>query len=103
MGSGHRLNACEATANRKDGVTLRGAGFELNGCRAQRNGIDGISGEGGRFGFFGNHADDNGRNGLVVGGLDLTDGGGNSGAGNRGNGLQRPAVQCEIGGQPCRS
>lgn len=102
MGSGHRLNGCEATGNRKDGVNVRGVGIELNACTARGNGVDGIAGEGTAIGVYASRADENARNGLVVGGAQATDGGGNAGAGNRGEGQQRPAVQCEVGGDPCR-
>jgi hypothetical protein len=103
MGSGHRLNGCEAARNRKDGVSVRGAGIQLNACRANDNGGDGIAGEGGKLAFYFNRADDNRRHGIIVGGTELVDGGGNSGSGNRGERLPRPAVQCEIGSKPCRS
>ncbi|MDX2168922.1 MAG: hypothetical protein SF182_17755, partial [Deltaproteobacteria bacterium] len=102
MGSGHRLALAEATRNRRDGISLRGAGFEVTASVATANGIDGISGEGGDIGLFSNRADGNARNGLVVSGLRLVDGGGNSGSGNRGEGQQRPAIQCAIDGTPCK-
>lgn len=102
MGSSLRLNLCTATGNRKDGITLRGSGHEITGCTARGNGQDGVSGDGGGLSFYGNAADDNARNGLAVTGVRLVDGGGNHGTGNRGNGLQRPAIQCEIGGTPCQ-
>jgi hypothetical protein len=102
MGSGFRLNLCTSTGNGRDGVTLRGSGHELTGCAARGNAHSGIVGDGGNLGFFNNRADDNGRNGLAVTGLRLVDGGGNSGSGNRGEGSQRPATQCEIGGTPCK-
>ena len=102
MGSGMRLNLCVATGNRKDGVTLRGAGHEVTACDARGNAHDGISGEGANLAFYANGAEDNGRDGLAVTGGHLVDGGGNSGSGNRGEGLQRPAIQCEIGSAPCQ-
>src|SRR5438445_322401 len=52
--------------------------------------------------FGGDQAIDNDGNGILVGGHDVVDAGGNSGSGNRGLRQQRPAVQCEIDGQPCR-
>jgi len=102
MGSGHRLAVAESRRNRRDGISVRGSGFELTACNATGNGMDGISGEGGDLGFFNNRADDNGRNGLVVSGVRLVDGGGNAGSGNRGEGQQRPAIQCAIDGTPCK-
>jgi hypothetical protein len=47
-------------------------------------------------------ATDNDNNGLVIIGPDITDDGGNLGHGNRGLRQRLPAVQCEIGGAPCR-
>lgn len=102
LGSRHRLNVCTATGSQKDGVSLRGAGLVVTGCSASSNGVDGISGEGSQVALYSNRADGNGRNGLVVTGLRLEDGGGNSGSGNRGEGQQRPAVQCEIGSTTCK-
>lgn len=102
MGSGLRLNVCTATGNRKDGVSLRGGGLEVTACTASHNGQDGISGDGGGLALYGNTADDNARNGLSVTGVRPVDGGGNHGSGNRGTGLQRPATQCEIGGNLCQ-
>lgn len=101
MGNNLRLNVCTASGGKKDGITLRGAGHELTGCVARSNGYSGIVGDGGGLAFYNNKADDNGRNGLAITGMRLVDGGGNEGSGNRGDGLARPAVQCEIGGVPC--
>lgn len=101
MGSGHRLNVCEALRNRKEGVSMRGGGQEIVGCIARGNGTDGIAVEGGDIALFLNRAEGNARNGIKVSGVRLLDGGGNRGADNRGEGQQRPAIQCDIGGNPC--
>jgi hypothetical protein len=103
MGSGHRLNLCQARRNRRHGVRVRGSGLSLTGCEADANGSDGMTGEGGDIVLVLNRADGNARNGIGISGVRLVDGGGNSGEGNRGEGQQRAAIQCEIGGKPCET
>jgi hypothetical protein len=101
MGAGHTLAECRARGGRKDGVVLQAARLDVRGCEARDNAGDGISGTGSGLHLAGNVALDNGGDGVLVRGPRLVDGGGNRGAGNRGDGRERAAVQCAIGGAPC--
>lgn len=101
-GTGHRLIDCRVSGAGKDGVHLNGMHFEIRGCVARENAGDGIGGGTGMDWLLaGNQAIDNGNNGISVGGQHITDGGGNSGSGNRGLKQRRSVAQCEINGQPC--
>jgi hypothetical protein len=102
MGMGHRLVECSASGSGKDGVHLNTMHVELRGCSAAGNGGSGIAGMAPGSSLTQNGATDNDGDGIDVGGAGLVDGGGNTGSGNRGQGRQRPAAQCEIGGAPCQ-
>lgn len=101
MGVGHTLADCRARGGRKDGVVLQAAQLDVRACEARDNAGDGISGTGNGLHLAGNVALDNGGDGVLVRGPRMLDGGGNRGAGNRGDGRERPAVQCAIGGAAC--
>jgi hypothetical protein len=109
MGWGIVVSNCEASGAKEDGVHLSGMHIEVHDCVVTENGDDGIgTGGGGAWSLSGNKATDNDGNGILIYGPydPLTgaynaDGGGNSGAGNRGLRQSRPAVQCEISGRPC--
>jgi hypothetical protein len=101
LGSGHRLVGCEALHNGRDGVALRGAQHQVISCRAENNLGDGIAGTGSAWLLRTNSTRANRNHGLVVRGVALIDGGGNSGVENLGELSQRAAVQCEISGAPC--
>lgn len=100
-GAGHRLIDCVAARSGDHGVHLSGMHYTVSGCVAQDNGRDGIAGIGGAWRLTRNRAIGNAGNGLVVRGTQIADGGGNSGAGNRGEHHAHPATQCEIAGAPC--
>ena len=102
MGMGHHLIDCTVSGSGKEGIHLNGMHYEIRGCQVRGSGGDGIGGMGMDWTFGGNQAIDNDGNGILVGGHDVVDAGGNSGSGNRGLRQQRPAVQCEIDGRPCR-
>jgi hypothetical protein len=101
MGIGHTLADCTAQGGRKDGVVVQAAQVDVRGCAARDNSGDGITGTGSHLHLADNQAVDNGGDGVAVRGHALIDGGGNRGAGNRGDGRGRAAVQCAIGGAPC--
>jgi len=101
MGMGHHVVDCVATGNGGDGVHLYGMHLEVRGCSATHNSGNGIGGMGMDWAMSGNSADDNDKNGIVVGGMHVTDQGGNRGSGNRGLNQRRPVSQCEISERPC--
>jgi hypothetical protein len=101
LGSGHRLVGCEALHNGRDGVALRGPQHQIISCRAENNLGNGIVGTGSAWLLRTNSTRANRNHGLVVRGVALVDGGGNSGTENLGELSQQAAVQCEIGGTPC--
>jgi hypothetical protein len=101
MGIGHTLADCAARGGRKDGVVLQASQLDVRGCEARDNSGDGITGTGTRLHLANNQAIDNGGDGVAVRGQGLIDGGGNRGAGNRGDDRERDAMQCVIGGAPC--
>jgi len=103
MGMGHTLLDCVARGSAKDGVMLMGSVIDVRGCTATDNRADGIGGMGSAVRLSNNRADGNARHGIVVDGPQVEDQGGNSGAGNRGDGARDGAVQCEIHRQPCVS
>ena len=100
MGAGHALRDCVAEANGKEGVALSGGGMRVEGCVARANSGDGISGMGSNWYVGANQALANGGNGVAVGGRDVVDGGGNSGADN---GFREwgTVVQCAVSGVAC--
>lgn len=109
MGWGLKVQNCEATGSREDGVHLSGMHIEVHDCVVSDNGDDGIgTGGGGAWSLSGNKAVNNDGNGILIGGpydpvrgAYNADAGGNSGVGNKGLGQAGPAVQCEISGRPC--
>jgi hypothetical protein len=101
-GMGHHLVDCTVSGSGREGVELYGMEHEVVGCLAHDNGGSGIFGLGGmRWRLANNEARDNAGNGILIG-WGAFDDGGNRGSGNRGEGQQRPVVQCEINGGPCR-
>ena len=102
LGMGTEVQQCEVKLGHKEGLKLNGMHMTVVGCEASGNDGDGISGVGMGLTVTGNRARDNGGNGIMVMGMDVVDGGGNAGSGNRGEGTQRAAVQCALGGVPCR-
>jgi len=101
MGMGHQLVDCVARAAFKDGVMVMGMHLEIRGCTASDNGGHGIGGMGSDVMLAGNRALNNNKNGIYVQGPEAHDGGGNSGQGNRGNGVNGPPIDCEIHRLPC--
>lgn len=101
MGAGHTLRGCVAEANGKEGVALSGGGMRVEGCVARANSGAGIDGMGTNWYVAANRALANGGDGLAVGGREVVDGGGNSGADN-GFLERRTVVQCAVSGVPCR-
>jgi hypothetical protein len=101
MGMGHHVVDCVANGNGADGVHLYGMHLEVRGCSATHNAGNGIGGMGMDWAMSANSADDNDKNGIVVGGMHVTDQGGNRGSGNRGLNQRRPVSQCEISERPC--
>jgi hypothetical protein len=101
MGDGHRFVECVATGSGGEGLKLAGEGHQVTACEVRENGGDGIGGRGMEWRLARNRAIDNDSNGILVGGNDMADDGGNIGAGNRGLDQRTAPVQCEIGGSPC--
>jgi hypothetical protein len=93
---------CVASGGVKDGLHLMGVRFDIRGCTASGNGGSGITGYGMVWQLAGNRATANAVNGIAVEGMWVVDAGGNSGSGNRGDGLHVPVVQCAVGGQACQ-
>jgi hypothetical protein len=102
VGSGHRFVGCEALNNGRNGLSLRGVQHQISFCRAENNLDNGITGTGSAWVLQGNTTRGNHNDGLTVRGTSLIDDGGNRGSDNRGEQSHRPAVQCEIGGVPCK-
>jgi hypothetical protein len=102
MGMDHYVSDCTVNASAKHGVRFTGWRLEFRRCVATGNGGDGISGMVNYGNFSGNRALDNQGEGVVVDGLHIFDEGGNHGEGNLGKKRSGPAVQCALGGEPCR-
>jgi hypothetical protein len=102
MGMGLRFADCVASGSGRHGFQIHGPHYDVSGCRAFANGADGFRGRAMAWRVADIVATDNDNNGLVIIGPDITDDGGNLGHGNRGLRQRLPAVQCEIGGAPCR-
>jgi parallel beta helix pectate lyase-like protein len=101
-GMAHHLSDCTVSGSGKEGVELYGMEHEVDGCLAHDNGGSGIFGLGGmRWRLANNEARDNAGDGILIG-WGAVDVGGNRGSGNRGQDQQRPVVQCQINGAPCR-
>ncbi len=95
------VSDCTASGAAKNGVELNGMDVTVEGCAATDNIQNGFVGEGLNWYLRNNQAVGNGYDGLVIRGAAVTDEGGNSGSGNRGQHWQRPAIQCTINGVAC--
>jgi hypothetical protein len=102
MGMGHFVAGCTLDGSAKHGGRVMGWRLQVHNCVATGNGGDGLSGMVAWGHFSGNRAVDNAGEGVFVGGTEVFDEGGNSGEGNRGDKRSGPAVQCALGGEPCR-